>query len=133
MNGVAGVRTVFRREELLDGESSRDPLLRATALGFDKERSGGLIVVLKPGWSAFRQLAAVHWNTGSLDDRAVPLLFMGPQVRPGRYERPATPADVAPTLAHVAGVTLPRVEGRVLSEALSPERAGSSGSRTAKP
>ena len=36
----------------------------------------------------------------------------------GRYERPATPADIAPTLARVAGAKMPKAEGRVLAEAL---------------
>jgi arylsulfatase A-like enzyme len=49
----------------------------------------------------------------------VPLVLYGAGVRPGRYEQPATPADVAPTLAAMVGVPLPTAEGRVLTEALS--------------
>jgi arylsulfatase A-like enzyme len=118
---VPGVRAVLRRDELAgqSATSSRDPLVRMGALSFDPERSGDLIIVLKPGWSAYPTLAAVHWNTGSADDQAVPVLLMGAQVAPGRYDRPITPADIAPTLAKIAGVALPTAEGRVLSEALA--------------
>ena len=43
---------------------------------------------------------------------------LGNGVRPGRFTQAATPADIAPTLAYLAGTMLPRAEGRVLREAL---------------
>ena len=39
-------------------------------------------------------------------------------IKPGKYEQPASPADVAPTLAALSGTALPNAEGRVLKEAL---------------
>jgi hypothetical protein len=119
ITAVPGVRAVLRREQLADGATSRDPLVRAGALGFDAERSGDLVIALKPGWSPAPQFAAVHWNTASRDDQAVPVLLMGHGVRAGRYDRAITPADIAPTLATIAGVSLSTAEGRVLTEALS--------------
>jgi arylsulfatase A-like enzyme len=54
------------------------------------------------------------------DDAHVPVLFYGPWFRAGRYPQPALVADMAPTLAHVAGVpTTERVDGRVLTQALT--------------
>jgi phosphoglycerol transferase MdoB-like AlkP superfamily enzyme len=50
----------------------------------------------------------------------VPLLLMGPGIRAGSYLGSVSPADIAPTLAHLTGITLPRVDGRVLAEALEP-------------
>jgi hypothetical protein len=116
---VRGVRAVLRRDQLANGTASSDPLVRAASLGFDAERSGDLIIALNPGWSPAAQFAAVHWNTASRDDQAVPVLFMGTGVRPGRYEQAITPADIAPTLAKIAGVALTNAEGRVLTEALT--------------
>jgi arylsulfatase A-like enzyme len=49
----------------------------------------------------------------------VPLVLMGPGIAPGEYVGRATPADLAPTLAHLLGVTLPHAQGRVLGEALT--------------
>ncbi|HEY7172825.1 MAG TPA: alkaline phosphatase family protein [Vicinamibacterales bacterium] len=118
VTGVTGVRAVFRRDQLANGAASHDPLTRAAALGFDPERSGDLIIALKPGWSPAAQFAAVHWNTASPDDQRVPVLLMGAGVRAGRYDRPITPADIAPTLAKIAGVSLPAAEGRPLADAL---------------
>ena len=40
-------------------------------------------------------------------------------VAPGRHAVSATPADITPTLAAIAGVTLPDADGRVLAAALA--------------
>ncbi len=48
-------------------------------------------------------------------DRHVPLVFMGAGVAPGRSVAEARTVDVAPTLAHLAGIPVPPdVDGRVL-------------------
>ena len=49
---------------------------------------------------------AVH-GSPYLYDRRVPLLVMGPGVRPGRGKSRARTVDVAPTLADLAGIPLP--------------------------
>ena len=51
-------------------------------------------------------------------DTRVPLLLMGSRITAGEYLQAASPADIAPTLAYLAGITLPRAQGRVLVEAL---------------
>jgi hypothetical protein len=43
---------------------------------------------------------------------------MGFGIQQGEYFEPATPADIAPTLAALTGVTLATRDGRVLAEAL---------------
>ena len=45
----------------------------------------------------------------------------GPLVRPGTYERAASPADIAPTLAVMLGIERPaQATGTVLREAILP-------------
>jgi predicted AlkP superfamily pyrophosphatase or phosphodiesterase len=108
-----GVLRVFRREEVRVGRESRDPFLRAAALSYVVGRSGDLIVVPKPGW-VYGGNGTSHGTASALDQR-VPIVFMGRGVRPGEYQDPAaTPADVAPTLAALIGITMPRAEGRAL-------------------
>jgi len=46
------------------------------------------------------------------------MIFLGAGIEPGQYLGPATPADIAPTLAFLTGVTLAHADGRVLAEAL---------------
>jgi arylsulfatase A-like enzyme len=48
----------------------------------------------------------------------VPIVFFGRGIKAGRYDGAASPADVAPTLARLAGVTLSKAEGHALAEAL---------------
>ena len=51
-------------------------------------------------------------------DQHVPVFFMGFGIQPGEYFAEATPADIAPTLAALTGVTLATRDGRVLADAL---------------
>ena len=44
--------------------------------------------------------------------------MMGKWIVAGHYLAKVTPADIAPTLAEIAGITLARTDGRILIEAL---------------
>ncbi len=44
---------------------------------------------------------------------------MGKHIERGTYAQPASPADIAPTLAFLAGITMDRAQGRVLKEAVT--------------
>ena len=105
MAKVPGVRKVFTSDEVANAATASDPLLRAAALSYVKGRSGDLILALKPGWM-FSSAGTTH-GSASADDQRVPLLLFGQAIKPGHYDGPASPADVAPTLAAVAGVPLP--------------------------
>ena len=45
-------------------------------------------------------------------DRHVPVVFMGRDIKPGRYTGESGPEDIAPTLAHVLRLEFPREAGR---------------------
>ena len=106
-----GILRVLRSEEVRDGANSKDPLIRAAALSYFPGRSGDLIIATKPGW----MISASGTTHGSAhpDDQRVPLMFFGPGIKPGTYQDAATPADLAPTLAALVGVSL-KAEGRPL-------------------
>ena len=53
-------------------------------------------------------------------DQHVPVVLFGAGIRRGEYLRAVTPADIAPTLAFLAGVTLPKPDGEVLIDAIAP-------------
>jgi len=118
IRAMPGVWRVYRSEDMRDANAaiSNDPILRAVALSHDPDRSGDLLVVPQPYWINSAD-AATH-GTASLYDRHVPVVLYGAGIRPGEYLQPATPADIAPTLAFLAGVTLAAPDGRVLAEAL---------------
>ncbi len=59
-----------------------------------------------------------HGTANDYDQR-VPIILFGSGIKPGRYTMSATPADIAPTLAALAGVRIARTDGRILREALA--------------
>jgi predicted AlkP superfamily pyrophosphatase or phosphodiesterase len=113
-----GVGRVFRPERLRAGADSSEPLLRAASLSYVPRASGDLVFALKPGWISVAS-GTTH-GTANPDDQRVPVILMGPGIRPGVYRDAVTPADIAPTLASLVGITLPRAEGRPLNAVLSP-------------
>jgi predicted AlkP superfamily pyrophosphatase or phosphodiesterase len=112
-----GIARVFRREEIRGAAASRDVLLRAAALSYMPQRSGDLLLAMEPGWT-FAGIGTSH-GTANLYDQQVPIIFMGPNVKAGEYREAATPADIAPTLAALSGIAMPRAEGHVLRSALA--------------
>jgi predicted AlkP superfamily pyrophosphatase or phosphodiesterase len=118
VTAIPGVERVLRKDQLSDRSS--DPIVRAAALTSFEGRSGDLLIVAKPNWPLGGRVAAEAGSHGAPYDydQRVPTILFGAGVKAGRYDRAVTPADIAPTLARVAGIQMPKAEGRVLTEAL---------------
>jgi len=116
IESAPGVRRAYRAEQLRHVEASSDDWLQAAALSYVEGRSGDIVIALRPGWMSSSD-ATTH-GVASDDDQRVPIIFAGAGIKPGRHDQPVTPADIAPTLAKLCGVTLPKAEGRVLTAAL---------------
>jgi len=118
MSKLSGVARVLSADDLstADARTSKDPQIRAAALSFFLGRSGDLIVIPKENWI----MGAIITTHGTLNpyDQQVPIVFYGAGIDPGPRSDAATPADIAPTLAKLAGVTLAPVDGKVLTAAL---------------
>jgi hypothetical protein len=112
-----GVLRVIVTAGLEKKRNSRDPIERAAAMGYFPGESGDVEVLLKPNWINSDTSAATH---GSLHpyDQHVPVLFFGEGIRKGRYSDPASPADLAPTLASIVKLPMPGVDGKVLRNAV---------------
>ncbi|MGI8918030.1 MAG: alkaline phosphatase family protein [Pyrinomonadaceae bacterium] len=123
---VPGVARYFTRAQLLRGgalassanSSSVDPVARRVQHGFFARRSGNVIFLLEPFTYATTAINATHGSPYTYDTH-VPLIIRGDGVASGRYFQPATPADIAPTLAAILRIQAPsNVTGRILTEAL---------------
>jgi predicted AlkP superfamily pyrophosphatase or phosphodiesterase len=116
---VTGVARYFTRAQLLRGATSiTDPIERRVLHGFYPSRSGDVILIAEPFKYLGDTITATHGSAYSYDTH-VPTIIMGPGVIPGRYLEPATPADIAPTLSVLLGITPPpNATGRVLIEAI---------------
>jgi arylsulfatase A-like enzyme len=116
---VPGISRYFTRNQLERGDVSiTDPIERRAIHGFYPSRSGDLILIQEPFKYLGDTITATHGSPYSYDTN-VPTIIMGTGVVPGRYYESASPADIAPTLCAILGVTKPTsATGRVLIEAL---------------
>ncbi len=111
-----GVDRVFWGDELTSSIATTDPFLDAWRLSYVPGRSGDFIIVPKRNWVPLSS-GTTHGSPYDYDQR-VPIVFYGAGVRKGRYSGTATPADIAPTLAAIAGIRMTQAEGWVLRDAL---------------
>ena len=122
LRGLPGVMQAFTADDVSgsSARSSTDPVKRAAALSYHKERSGDIIIVPRENW--ILSTSATTHGTHHPYDQRVPVLFYGAGVRAGVYASPATPADIAPTLATVARVRFDQADGKPLGDAIEKRR-----------
>jgi hypothetical protein len=111
VRALPGITQAFRADEISDPavRTSPDPIKRAAALSYYAPRSGDLIVV--PGENWILSTAATTHGTFYSYDQRVPVIFFGAGVPPGMHDEPATPADIAPTLAGLAHTPFAATDG----------------------
>ena len=115
--GIPHVFRVYTRERLMNGAALEDQVGRRVMNGFYVRRGADVYVLLEPYWM-FGASGTTHGTTFSYDAH-VPVIFMGPGVRAGRYYQPVAVNDIAPTLATMLDVETPSGStGRVLAEML---------------
>ena len=115
---VPGVLRAITRDELAANRFDGDSVGRQAALSFFEGRSGDIMILFKPYW--IDSLNTTTHGSGYQYDTHVPVIFMGAGIAKGEYLMRVSPTDVAPTLAFLAGVTLPLTSGHVLREAIAP-------------
>jgi predicted AlkP superfamily pyrophosphatase or phosphodiesterase len=116
VRSTPGVWRVYRKEDLLLGGSDADPISRAAARSYFDGRSGDLVLLPRAYWIT-SDSTTTH-GTGHRYDTRVPVILFGHGIRAGQYLQPASPIDIAPTLAFLSSITLADPMGRVLTEAL---------------
>jgi len=126
LRAVPGVAGAYFGDHLDADAAAGDRDARAALLSYYPGRSGDFVVVPKPYWFYVTAdgtpqpgSATTHGSMYAYDQH-VPLILFGAGIKSGEYLRAATPADIAPTLAHLCGITLARIDGEVLVEALLP-------------
>ena len=115
---IPHVYRAFTREQLFRGDVPRNPWTLRLLAGFNPERSGDVEILLEPYWIGGEKDAS-HGTPYSYDTH-IPLVFMGPGIRHGRYDAAVAMNDIAPTLATMLEVETPSgSSGRVLGEMLA--------------
>jgi predicted AlkP superfamily pyrophosphatase or phosphodiesterase len=112
------IARVYSHHELASGAVQQDAIGRAMTLGFYPPRSADLVILPEP-YALFGPGPGSEHDTPYDYDSHVPLIFLGPGVKPGAYSGKVLINDVAPTLAQILGVATPSGSiGRILGEIL---------------
>lgn len=97
---------------------ANDEVARRVRNNYHPERAGDIYIVQDPYWFNFDPgpVAVMHGSPWRYDTH-VPVIFAGPGVQAGTVHRQIQPADVAPTLAALLGMSPPgSAQGTVLPE-----------------
>lgn len=114
---VPHIYRVYTRTQLLAGAVLNDIVDQRVRAGFHYQRASDLFIVSEPYW-LFEARGTSHGTPYNYDSH-VPVVFMGPGVKPGRYTDRAAVNDIAATLATMLDVEIPSgSSGRVLTEML---------------
>jgi predicted AlkP superfamily pyrophosphatase or phosphodiesterase len=112
------IKAVFSRDELLTTAPSTLPpdgwtLAERAAASVDRDRSGDLVVLLRPRVSPIRKAAsgrvATHGSVWDYD-RRVPILFWWPGMTGFEQPNSIETVDIVPTLAPLIGLPIPANE-----------------------
>ena len=113
------VERVYRHSDLLKDSASYDAAFALYRHSFYEPRSQHLIVQLKKNHYVDRSQGSTGHGSPYDYDRHVPIAFLGRGIPQGRFEDPAGPEDIAPTLARMMGTEMPVCSnGRLLGEVL---------------
>lgn len=118
LEALPSIERAYWAEELSQKSATDDRVLAAARRSYAPGNSGDLMFVVEPNWVALSTSSlTTHGSPWGYDTR-VPVVFMGAGITPGRYLVPASPADIAPTLAHLLRITMTTTDGRVLTDAV---------------
>ncbi len=113
------VEAVYTQEDLIGEGQANDPYFMLVQNSFFAPRSPDVIVVLKKYIYMDTYVGGTGHGTVYDYDRHIPVVFAGPGIKAGIYDQACGPEDIAPTLATLLKLTIPKEDdARVLSEAL---------------
>jgi predicted AlkP superfamily pyrophosphatase or phosphodiesterase len=98
------IARVYTQQQLANGIAG-DFIAQAEMNGFYIKRSGDLNLVFDPGYIPGTS-GTTHFSPWAYD-RHVPILLMGPGIKPGRYNETVQVNDIAPTLATLLDIQTP--------------------------
>jgi predicted AlkP superfamily pyrophosphatase or phosphodiesterase len=110
----------YTHARLIGDAPADDPAFALFRASFFETRSPHVIGRIRANVYVSSYRGGTGHGTYHDENRHVPVVFMGPGVRPGLYAGEAGPEEVAPTLAALLGLEYPLQDARrVLTEALA--------------
>lgn len=117
VRALPNIQRVYTKADLEAGRVGGDPIDKKIIAGFHAGRATDIFVISEP-YFLFEASGTSHGTPYNYDSH-VPVIFMGPGIKPGRYHQRAAVNDIAPTLATLLEVATPSGSvGRPLHEML---------------
>jgi predicted AlkP superfamily pyrophosphatase or phosphodiesterase len=119
---LPGIAYAVSSDDLRKGAVAQTPVTDAILANFNGDRSGDVYVAFDPHWfvADFDGLSvtASHGQPWAYDTH-VPIIWMGPEIKAGRFARRVETVDVAPTISAYLGVKYPSgSRGSVMTEVI---------------
>lgn len=115
---VPGVASVDRVRDLTRADTTKDYAARRWFHMLPPDLPADLVITLKP-YAYWQGVTYATHGSPNEEDAHVPIIFFGPMIRPGHYDRRALVVDMAPTLARIVGVQpAERLDGHALTQIL---------------
>jgi hypothetical protein len=109
------VSRVYTRDDLFRFQPGTDFISRAVWNGFHGPRAADVVFVPQPYWITGGE--GTGHSTPYNYDNHVPVIFLGPGIKPGRYLDRIAVNDIAPTLSSILEIEPPSgSSGRILDE-----------------
>jgi Type I phosphodiesterase / nucleotide pyrophosphatase len=109
---------VYTLDSVRRGEVLGDEITQKVINGYNLRRGPDVELIPDPFWMVKTGGGVTHGTPFSYDQH-VPVIFMGPGIKAGRYNQQIAVNDIAPTLATLLDIETPAGSvGRVLSEIL---------------
>ena len=119
LRAVPHIERTYTRDALRRGEIQHDSVGERVTNGFFDQRAPDVAWVPEPYWVYSGGNSGTGHGTPFGYDTHVPVMFMGPGIKPGIYNEEIKPNDIAPTLATLLSVETPSGSvGRTLVEIL---------------
>lgn len=115
---LPGMMRVDKVGTLAANAAKGDKIARRWLHSVPPDLNAELTLTLQPYYYWFTTRYATHGTPHDYDAH-IPIIFLGPMFKAGRYDLPVRSVDIAPTLAFVTDVQpIETIDGRVLKEAL---------------
>jgi hypothetical protein len=101
------IQAAYSRPQLMSEIPATDEIGRRVQKSFQPDRSGDVIIVLKPYYLLTSRKTGTNHGTPNSYDTHVPLMVYGPGIKPGTRTERVTPQSLAAILARAIGVPAP--------------------------
>jgi predicted AlkP superfamily pyrophosphatase or phosphodiesterase len=101
-----GIQFAVDQDKIAEA-SVPSPLKEMMINGYNRERSGSVLMITKPGWLSYYQKKGTTHSVWNPYDTHIPLIFMGWKIEHGVTNRTTYMTDISATLAALLHIQMP--------------------------